>query len=102
MITLTNDEDLRVALSTQSSLYIHVFSNSEELRSEIAKLNNEFNKLKNTMDRLSLLIEESVVQYGASQSGGTATVSSSLTSTVKPTESIATIHPTVHEEVSSI
>ena len=97
LVTLTNDQDVQVALRTETSLYLHIFSNGDDVRAEVAKVNQEFNSLKNTLDRLSLLLEENVAHFDISNRENVSLNHSD--SSAKQSESVATIHPSLHEQV---
>uniref|UniRef100_A0AC34R4T2 PB1 domain-containing protein n=1 Tax=Panagrolaimus sp. JU765 TaxID=591449 RepID=A0AC34R4T2_9BILA len=98
LVTLTNDEDVRVALKTESSIYFHVFSNGEDLRAEVARINQEITSVKNMLDKLSLLLEEKTVHFEVPAAQATGNSTSAL-SAADEDEKIATIHPSVHEQV---
>jgi hypothetical protein len=55
LVTLANDDDLRLALHTESNLYVHVFFDGNN----VSQLWKEFDTFKRTMDSLKIMIEES-------------------------------------------
>lgn len=92
LVTFTNDDDLHLALSTEPLLYVHVFADGSEANAVVSQLLKEFDNLKHTMENLKIMIEDNASYF-------TQTHHSRPTTPVK-TESIATIQPSVHEEVS--
>uniref|UniRef100_A0A914Q306 Uncharacterized protein n=1 Tax=Panagrolaimus davidi TaxID=227884 RepID=A0A914Q306_9BILA len=94
LVTFTNDEDLNLALKTESLLYVHVFSNNEDTNGIVSQLLNQFDQLKHTMDNLKIMIEDNASYLSQGRYNSRPSTPPGTKS-----ESIATIQPSVHEEV---
>uniref|UniRef100_A0A914ZCQ8 PB1 domain-containing protein n=1 Tax=Panagrolaimus superbus TaxID=310955 RepID=A0A914ZCQ8_9BILA len=93
LVTFTNDEDLHLALSTESLFYVHVFSNSEDTNAIVSQLLKEIDHLKHTMDNLKIMIEDNASYLSQGRYSRPSTPPN------HKSESIATIQPSVHEEI---
>jgi hypothetical protein len=97
-ITLTGDNDLLLALGSEQ-LYVEVFTDGEDIQSQITQLDQLFTNVKTSVEHLKKALKGQVVQ---SLIAGKARNASRTASPVTHDSGfVATIHPSVHEQVDN-
>uniref|UniRef100_A0A914C9J1 PB1 domain-containing protein n=1 Tax=Acrobeloides nanus TaxID=290746 RepID=A0A914C9J1_9BILA len=102
LITLTDDNDLLLAIRTEPSLFIEVFTDADDLAGQLSQLDGLLSNINESAKTLKRTLQN-VLQTNSSSNLNERSVSplASPGAKLHHTESVATIQPSVHEQVDN-